>query len=140
MSKIMTSPEEFFSKDRTNEKEFDTEIKIEQLTVQFPDKEGGEPVVALKNVDLAVKSGEFISLVGPSGCGKTTLLRAVADLQRPTSGSITVRGRARGRSDYRRNSALSSRVPCSMTGERYVEMSVCRWSLWGCPKSSGRPG
>lgn len=92
MSKIMTSPEEFFSKDRTNEKEFDTEIKIEQLTVQFPDKEGGEPVVALKNVDLAVKSGEFISLVGPSGCGKTTLLRAVADLQRPTSGSITVRG------------------------------------------------
>jgi NitT/TauT family transport system ATP-binding protein len=68
-----------------------TEIKVENLWVQFPDKEGGEPVTALRNINLDIKQGEFISLVGPSGCGKTTLLRAIADLQQPTSGSITVR-------------------------------------------------
>ncbi|SMC64402.1 ABC transporter ATP-binding protein [Papillibacter cinnamivorans] len=68
------------------------EIRIEDLTVQFPDNKGGEPVVALSNVSLDIRRGEFISLVGPSGCGKTTLLRAIADLQQPTSGRIIVRG------------------------------------------------
>ncbi|HEX2926463.1 MAG TPA: ABC transporter ATP-binding protein [Ruminiclostridium sp.] len=70
----------------------DTEIKIENLCIEFPDKKGGEPVVALQNVNLEIKQGEFISLLGPSGCGKTTLLRTIADLQQPSSGSISVRG------------------------------------------------
>lgn len=70
----------------------DTEIKIEDLCIQFPDKDGGSPITALQNVNLTIKRGEFISLVGPSGCGKTTLLRTIADLQKPTSGIISVRG------------------------------------------------
>ncbi len=69
-----------------------TEIKIEDLCVSFPDKEGGSPVVALQNINLDIRQGEFISLLGPSGCGKTTLLRTIADLQQPTSGRISVRG------------------------------------------------
>ncbi|HNW86898.1 MAG TPA: ABC transporter ATP-binding protein [Candidatus Limiplasma sp.] len=68
------------------------EIKIENMSVRFPDKSGREMVDALTNVNLEIKQGEFISLVGPSGCGKTTLLRAIADLQQPSSGKITVRG------------------------------------------------
>jgi NitT/TauT family transport system ATP-binding protein len=48
--------------------------------------------VALSNIDLSVKRGEFVSFIGPSGCGKTTLMRLVADLERPTEGSIKVNG------------------------------------------------
>ncbi|NLU53244.1 MAG: ABC transporter ATP-binding protein [Clostridiaceae bacterium] len=72
--------------------EFNTGIIIENLSVQFPDKNGGEHVEALRNINLEIKPGEFVSLVGPSGCGKTTLLRTIADLQQPTSGTISIGG------------------------------------------------
>ena len=47
---------------------------------------------ALSEIDLTVERGDFVSLIGPSGCGKTTLLRVIADLERPTAGAITVNG------------------------------------------------
>ena len=50
------------------------------------------PVHALKDVDLTVGQGDFVSFIGPSGCGKTTFLRVIADLEQPTSGTITVNG------------------------------------------------
>jgi len=59
----------------------------------FP-ADGGREVTALDHVDLTVGAGEFVSLIGPSGCGKSTLLRLVADLDTPTSGTITVFGRS----------------------------------------------
>ncbi len=49
-------------------------------------------VVAVDDVSLEVRDGEFFSLLGPSGCGKTTTLRMVAGLEFPTSGSITIFG------------------------------------------------
>jgi len=50
-------------------------------------------VHALSDINMQVDSGDFVSLIGPSGCGKTTLLRVIADLEKPTSGSITVEGK-----------------------------------------------
>ena len=47
-------------------------------------------VMALGPLDLAIRHGEFVSLVGPSGCGKSTALRLIAGLAAPTSGRIDV--------------------------------------------------
>jgi NitT/TauT family transport system ATP-binding protein len=53
---------------------------------------GDGDVVALTDVNLDINQGEFVSFIGPSGCGKTTFLRVIADLEQPTSGTITVNG------------------------------------------------
>ena len=83
---------EFKERDYSKPREEKTEIKIDNVSMIFQDKKGGEPVTALKNVSLDIKEGEFISLLGPSGCGKTTLLRIIADLLQPSEGTVTVRG------------------------------------------------
>jgi polar amino acid transport system ATP-binding protein len=46
----------------------------------------------VKDIDLAVQTGEKVAIIGPSGSGKTTLLRCVAHLERPTSGYVTIAG------------------------------------------------
>ncbi|WP_219463788.1 ABC transporter ATP-binding protein [Nonomuraea rhizosphaerae] len=60
-------------------------ITLHRLTKDFP---GG--VRALDTLDLTIGDGEFFTLLGPSGCGKTTLLRTVAGLETPTSGTIHI--------------------------------------------------
>jgi NitT/TauT family transport system ATP-binding protein len=50
-------------------------------------------VVALDNIDLSVKEGEFLCIVGPSGCGKTTLLRILAGLEKQTWGKLVIRSK-----------------------------------------------
>jgi len=52
----------------------------------------GERLLALDNISLEVKPGEFLCIVGPSGCGKSTLLHLIAGLQPPTSGKVLVDG------------------------------------------------
>ena len=64
------------------------EIRGLSLTFQSADM----PVVALDDVNLSIRRGEFVSFIGPSGCGKTTLLRVIADLETPTAGGIAVNG------------------------------------------------
>ena len=65
-------------------------IDIRRLSLSFVTGDG--PVQALSDIDLTIGRGEFVSLIGPSGCGKTTLLRVIADLEKPTGGSISVNG------------------------------------------------
>ena len=65
-------------------------IEIDGLSLSFDTADGA--VQALSNITLRIARGDFVSFIGPSGCGKTTLLRAVADLENPTRGSIRVNG------------------------------------------------
>ena len=65
-------------------------IEARNLSLTFETADG--PVFALSDVNLTVNEGDFVSLIGPSGCGKTTLLRVIADLEKSSSGTMTVNG------------------------------------------------
>lgn len=67
-------------------------LELKNVSKSFAKVETDEVTHALNNVDLTMESGEFISLVGPSGCGKSTILRLVAGLITPTTGTLTVDG------------------------------------------------
>lgn len=65
---------------------------IEARGVGLTFQTGDGPVHALKGVDLTINRGDFVSFIGPSGCGKTTFLRAIAALETPTEGQLSVNG------------------------------------------------
>jgi NitT/TauT family transport system ATP-binding protein len=65
-------------------------VDVRDVSLTFDTADG--KVDALSKVDLQIADGEFVSFIGPSGCGKTTILRVIADLQQPTSGSLLVNG------------------------------------------------
>ncbi len=65
-------------------------VSAKNLSLTFQTNDG--PVHALSDIDLEITKGEFVSFIGPSGCGKTTFLRVIADLEKPTSGEISVNG------------------------------------------------
>ena len=62
------------------------DVELRGVTKRFDD------VVAVDNIDLSVKNGEFLSLLGPSGCGKTTTLRLIAGFEQPEEGEILIAG------------------------------------------------
>ncbi len=118
----------------TPEAEDTSVIAIDHLSLTFHTNDG--PVHALDDINLDVERGEFVSLIGPSGCGKTTLLRVIADLQKPSGGSITVNGvspeQARERRAYGyvfqaaalypwRNIARNVALPLEIMGMRRAE-------------------
>jgi NitT/TauT family transport system ATP-binding protein len=70
----------------------DSEIAIDIRALSLTYQTADTPVLALSDVNLSIQRGEFVSFIGPSGCGKTTLMRIIADLVSPTSGSVTVNG------------------------------------------------
>lgn len=68
-------------------------ISIRNITQRFGAEGEAGSVLALDNVSLDIRKGEFVCLLGPSGCGKSTILNIVGGLFRPTSGDAIVEGR-----------------------------------------------
>jgi len=66
-------------------------VSIENAGMTFDTKKG--KFVALRNINLAIRQGEFVSLIGHSGCGKSTLLNLIAGLTLPTTGALICAGR-----------------------------------------------
>jgi putative spermidine/putrescine transport system ATP-binding protein len=68
----------------------------------FLDLEGVQKVfgtnTVVRNFDLSIARGEFVSFLGPSGCGKTTTLRMIAGFEIPSAGTIRIDGKRRHRS------------------------------------------
>jgi NitT/TauT family transport system ATP-binding protein len=80
------------------------EIHLAAVSKQFAGASG--PILAVERTSLAIRGGEFLVLLGPSGCGKTTLLRMIAGLVRPTTGTIRIGSRELWREDRRDPDAL----------------------------------
>ncbi|OZI19548.1 mannosyltransferase [Bordetella genomosp. 9] len=68
-------------------------LHFDGVTCTFASNEGrGQTYTAVRDVDLAIRDGEFVSVVGPTGCGKSTLLNVAAGLMRPSSGTLSIFG------------------------------------------------
>ena len=67
-------------------------LELKRVTKEYP--AGGQPVEALKGIDLQFRESEFVSILGPSGCGKTTLLNLIGGLDQYTSGDLLINGRS----------------------------------------------
>lgn len=73
----------------------DYAVELRGVSKRFTSPEG-TPVVAVDDVTLRIRDGEFFSLLGPSGCGKTTSLRLIAGFEQPSSGEVVIAGRSMG--------------------------------------------
>jgi NitT/TauT family transport system ATP-binding protein len=71
-------------------------IHVSNVNMEFVAPRTGERTLAVSDFSLDIKPGEFLCIVGPSGCGKSTVLNLIAGLIKPTSGQITVNGKAVG--------------------------------------------
>jgi nitrate/nitrite transport system ATP-binding protein len=67
-------------------------VEVDHVDKVFPLANGGR-YIALENIDLQIKQGEFISLIGHSGCGKSTLLNMIAGLDLPSMGGVMLEGK-----------------------------------------------
>ncbi len=67
-------------------------VEVDHIDRVFP-LPNGKTYIALKNIDLKIQQGEFISLIGHSGCGKSTLLNIIAGLDRASTGGVILEGR-----------------------------------------------
>lgn len=68
-------------------------LEVQNIKKIYKSRFGGNEVEALKLINFAVESGEYIAIMGESGSGKTTLLNILALLDRPTSGSVLLKGK-----------------------------------------------
>jgi len=84
-------------------------IEIEKLDKTFT-QPGGERVPALRNVDLVIPSGQFVTVIGTNGSGKSTLLNAIAGAFLPDAGTIRIDGKDITRQSEFRRAALIGRV------------------------------
>ena len=91
------------------------EIEVEDLVVRYG------AVTAVGPVSFSVEPGEQLTLLGPSGCGKTTSLRAIAGLERPTSGAIRIRG------ETMYDDARGINLPAEQRGLSMVFQSYAIW-------------
>jgi ABC-type nitrate/sulfonate/bicarbonate transport system ATPase subunit len=78
--------------DRAQEAEHGARIVVEGLSHRFVNRQTGESVHAVDDIDLVIEPGELVTVVGPSGCGKSTLLKAIAGLIAPSEGRVTCAG------------------------------------------------
>jgi NitT/TauT family transport system ATP-binding protein len=86
-------------------------VRLDGVSMVFGGSGTTKRVEALRDIELTIGRGEFVSLIGPSGCGKSTLLRIVGDLVTPTSGTVTVNGKPAQRARLDRDYGMVFQAP-----------------------------
>ena len=89
----MTSDLRSVSPNYTNQPYVETFLSIGNIVKAFRKPDGSQFVV-LNGIDMTIGAQEYVSVIGHSGCGKSTLMRIVAGLEKPTSGLVTLEGKA----------------------------------------------
>ncbi|HCB99856.1 MAG TPA: sulfonate ABC transporter ATP-binding protein [Ruminococcaceae bacterium] len=112
-----------------------TGIQVKDVSMAYTGK-NGEPISALKNINLDIKEEEFISLLGPSGCGKTTLLRLIADLLQPTTGTVSILGKSPRETRLARKFGIVFQSPV-LYDWRSVRRNICMpMEIMGIPRKT----
>ena len=95
-------------------------IQSQNLNLIFDAKDN--KVQALADINIEINKGDFVSFIGPSGCGKTSLLRIIADLERPSSGDLNIAGCSPN--DYRKKKHYGYvfQAPAFILGEQLRKM------------------
>ncbi len=107
-------------------------ISIQDLNMIYRGR--GTETVALKDANLSVAEGEFISLIGPSGCGKTTLLRIIADLVQPSSGAISIAGKNPRQARLEREYGYVFQAPALLEWRSVLKNVILPLEIMGFPK------
>ena len=97
-------------------------VEISGVSKVFESRRGLR-VEALRDIDLTIGSGEFVSLIGPSGCGKSTLLRLIGDLTSASTGTVTINGKEAHRARLDRDFGIVFQAPV-LFDWRTVEKNV----------------
>jgi NitT/TauT family transport system ATP-binding protein len=111
-------------------------VVIRQLSLVYPAAD--QPVVALSDIDLVIRRGEFVSFIGPSGCGKTTLMRVIADLATPTSGHIRVNGLTPTAAREARAYGYVFQAPALLAWRNVLRNVTLPLEIMGVPKAEAR--
>jgi NitT/TauT family transport system ATP-binding protein len=111
-------------------------IEAAGLSLTYATADG--PVHALSDVNLTIAPGEFVSLIGPSGCGKTTLLRVIADLEKPTGGTILVNGVTPEQARLRRDYGYVFQAPALLPWRRIESNVTLPLEVMGLPRAERR--
>lgn len=113
-------------------------IDVQHLTKEF-DLDGGT-LTAIEDASFVVQPGEFVTIIGPSGCGKSTLLRLIADIYRPSSGSVLVNGRSPVEARRNREFGVVFQDPSLFPWRDVLDNVLLPLEIAGLPAKGGAGG
>jgi NitT/TauT family transport system ATP-binding protein len=110
-------------------------VTVESVSKVFGS--GNDLVYALDEISLEIRDKEFVTIIGPSGCGKTTLLRTIAHLETPTSGSVRVMGKTPEQARLDRDFAVVFQSPALLEWRNTLQNVVLPLEILGRAKDEG---
>ena len=113
-----------------------TVIATQDLSLTYQTGDG--VVEALSKINLNIEEGEFVSLIGPSGCGKTTLLRAIANLETPSSGTLLVNGMGAEQARLARSYGYVFQAPALLPWRKVKDNVALPLEVMGLDDVAGR--